>query len=276
MSNVHESSVLDTAHWVAAYRAIESSRSDAIFRDPFAARLAGEGAVPKTVPTWPMVTRTKVIDDLVYTAVREGADRVLNLAAGLDSRPYRLQLPALLEWVEGDFPSMVERKERILSTDKPVCRLRREKVDLTDSAARGAFLDRALDGAKNALVITEGFLIYLEDAAVTAIAKDLAKRHEVGSWIIDLASPAMLRMLQRMTDPYLAAGDRMKFGPANGLSFFESLGWKPREILTMSSEAKRYKRIPFMLGLLQSVLPEVDPRRPGKHRWGGIIRLERA
>jgi len=35
------SSVSDTARWVALYRAMESDRPDALFRDPYARRLAG-------------------------------------------------------------------------------------------------------------------------------------------------------------------------------------------------------------------------------------------
>ena len=34
--------ISDTARWVAVYRAMETARSDALFRDPFAERLAGE------------------------------------------------------------------------------------------------------------------------------------------------------------------------------------------------------------------------------------------
>ncbi|PRC60941.1 hypothetical protein C6A85_14430, partial [Mycobacterium sp. ITM-2017-0098] len=39
-------------------------------------------------------SRTKTIDDIITKAISDGCDRVLNLAAGLDTRPYRLNLPA--------------------------------------------------------------------------------------------------------------------------------------------------------------------------------------
>jgi O-methyltransferase involved in polyketide biosynthesis len=42
--------------------------------------------------------------------VQQGTDMVINLAAGLDSRPYRMQLPALLRWVEVDLPDMLNYK----------------------------------------------------------------------------------------------------------------------------------------------------------------------
>src|SRR5436190_20373323 len=99
-------SVSDTALWVAVYRAMESERTDALFRDPYARRLAGERgqAIVDAMPrgkamSWPMVVRTAVMDEIVLRCVQQGAATVLNLAAGLDARPYRLALPSTLRWM---------------------------------------------------------------------------------------------------------------------------------------------------------------------------------
>src|SRR5579862_7049636 len=109
MSTSPVSNVSDTARWVAVYRARESARPDALFNDPFAKSLAGERgqAIAALMPAqarsgWPMVARTKLIDDLVLAAVAEDCDCVVNLAAGLDTRPYRLALPNSLRWIEAD------------------------------------------------------------------------------------------------------------------------------------------------------------------------------
>ena len=95
--------VSDTAAWVAIYRAMETERSDAIFRDPYARKLGGERgqAIVDSMPRghtmgWPMVVRTAVMDEIVLRCVQQGAATVLNLAAGLDARPYRLALPSTL------------------------------------------------------------------------------------------------------------------------------------------------------------------------------------
>lgn len=108
------SNVSDTARWMAAYRAAESARHDALFTDPFAERFAGArghaiaAAAPRlTRNGWWWVTRTKLIDDLVAESVQNGCDRVLNLAAGFDTRPYRLDLPAATEWIEADLPELI-------------------------------------------------------------------------------------------------------------------------------------------------------------------------
>jgi O-methyltransferase involved in polyketide biosynthesis len=71
--------VSDTARWVAVYRARETTRPDALFKDPFADRLAGErglaiaAAAPRqTRNGWPWVVRTRLIDDLIQTSIKEG------------------------------------------------------------------------------------------------------------------------------------------------------------------------------------------------------------
>ena len=110
--------VSDTALWVALYRAQESERKDALFNDPYARRLAGERGrrIMDTVPgargiSWPMVVRTQVFDEIILQLVREHAvDTVLNLAAGLDARPWRLPLPPATHWVDVDLPGMLEHK----------------------------------------------------------------------------------------------------------------------------------------------------------------------
>src|SRR5262249_25485049 len=144
--------VSDTARWTALYRATESARPDALFRDPFAERLAGEhgraivAVVPRSTRNgWWLIARTKIIDDAIVEAIGDGCDRVLNLAAGLDTRPYRMDLPADFDWVEADLPALLTEKAQLLSEETPRCRLTRTAVDLADPGARDAFLNDALD-----------------------------------------------------------------------------------------------------------------------------------
>ena len=92
--------ISDTARWAAVFRADESQRPDALFRDPFAARLAGSLGVEiaDTLPegkshAWAWVARTYLFDQFIEREIQHGVDVVLNLAAGLDARPYRMQLP---------------------------------------------------------------------------------------------------------------------------------------------------------------------------------------
>ena len=91
---------------------------------------------------WPMVARAVIIDELVHRPIAEEADRVLNLAAGFDARPYRMDLPAELSWREADLPAIIEEKTRALAGETPRCRLESVAVDLAHEGERAAFLDR--------------------------------------------------------------------------------------------------------------------------------------
>src|SRR5262245_28295114 len=101
--------ISDTAMWAARYRALETERPDALFRDPFARRLAGNRGeeIARRMPSrdrfaWAWTMRTYLFDQFIARLIGQGADMVVNLAAGLDARPYRMALPATLKWIEVD------------------------------------------------------------------------------------------------------------------------------------------------------------------------------
>jgi len=270
--------VSDTARWVATYRAEESTRRDALFRDPLAERLAGERGreiAKRASPhsRWALITRTQVIDEYVSAVLKEGSDRVLNLAAGFDTRPYRLALPAELQWVEADLPALVAEKEQLLAGEQPRCRLEREAVDLSDAAARSDFLTRRLEGAQRATVITEGLVIYLDEAVVADLARTLLAHPSVHTWILDFNSPRITaEMLSSMRG--LLDSAPFKFAPPNGIAFFEALGWKPRELRSLFHEGARLKRLPLLMRPF-ALFPPPNPRELGNERWSGVVRLER-
>ncbi len=281
MSTPLVENVSDTARWVAAYRARESARPDALFHDRFAERLAGERgrAIAQKAEArragngWPIVVRTKLIDDLVLAAVREGCDRVVNLAAGLDARPYRLPLPPSLSWIEVDLPAMVDEKERFFEGERAACHVSRERADLADTGARAAVLDRVTAGAERVLVITEGLLNYLDAPVVRALSSDLRARPSVRWWMFDLFSPAALQMTKRGMRNELDRAPWV-FAPEEGVGFFEALGWRTREVLSMLERGRRLRRLPPLLHVL-SYLPQPNPRRLGRAPWLGVVRLER-
>jgi methyltransferase (TIGR00027 family) len=275
------SNVSDTARWVAVYRAWESARPDALFSDPYAKSLAGERgqAIARLMPAqarsgWPMIARTKLIDDLIQAAVAKGCDCVINLAAGLDTRPYRLELPNSLRWIEADLPALIEEKEQLLADARPRCHLRRISVDLTDAGARVLALQDAVTPSTQALVITEGLLGYLDDTQVRALSKDLAALAGVRCWILDLGSPAILAMLRKGMGTHLTNAP-LKFAPANGVAFFEALGWRVAQVHSIFHAAVRFRRLPWFLKPI-ALLPEPNPRKLGKARWSGVVQLTRA
>ncbi len=272
------SNVSDTARWMAAYRAAESTRRDALFTDPLAERLAGDrgraiaAATPRLMRTgWWWVARTKLIDDLVAESVQNGCDRVLNLATGFDTRPYRLDLPAGTEWIEADLPDIINEKQRLLTGEIARCRLSRVAVDLADAPSRSAFLTDATSGARDALVITEGLLLYLSEQQVRALADDLL-RTEIAGWITDVVAPAIVRRMMRQM-PSLDKAP-MTFEPTEGVAFFERQGWTVGAIHSILKQAGRWKRLPTVLRPV-AYLPEPNPRKLTHGLWSGVVRFER-
>jgi len=274
--------ISETALWIAALRARESERADALFHDPLARRFLGERgerlALELSGPTdteWAIVVRTKLIDDLVLRSLAEGADRVINLAAGLDTRPYRLAVPADLTWIEADLPAMIDQKQVLLAGEVANCKVVREKVDLLDRAARHAFLERSLAAARRALVLTEGLLVYLEPTQVADFAADLCSHPSIAWWMIDLTSPRVVEIFRERVGARLGEAAVMKFAPPQGVKFFRDYGWVPRDIAPYLAAAARWRRGPWWIQL-SGRLPGANPERLAKRRWAAIVRFARA
>jgi methyltransferase (TIGR00027 family) len=272
----HITNVSDTARWTALHRATESARPDALFHDPLAERLAGEKgrSIVATIPRlrrngWWLVARTKIIDDVIAQSIADGCDRVLNLAAGLDTRPYRLDLPSDFTWVEADLPQLLKEKAELLADQTARCRLTRTPVDLAEPTAREAFLNDALSGATKALVLTEGLLMYLEDSDVVALS-DAITRPEVTWWMLDFAFPGLKKNMNKRAD--MLQNAPFKFAPENGLAFFENLGWRVVEEQSLFVAAHRFRRLPLLMRSI-AWLPQPDPRHPGRARPGSATAL---
>ena len=274
--------ISDTARWMAVYRARETRRPDAVFRDPFAKALAGERGeqIAKSVGfgeenDWPFVARTYLFDQVIKAQVAAGADLVLNLAAGLDTRPYRMELPASLRWVEVDLEEILDYKEAILGDAKPACTVERVRLDLSNSDARRGLFSRLGRSAANALVISEGLVIYLMPAEVAALAEDLATPAPFLHWAVDLASPGLLDMLKkRMGAAVEEAGAPFLFAPQDGPAFFEPHGWKAEQVRSILKAASKLERLPFVLRMFAMLPESAGPQ--GSRPWSAVCLLNRA
>ena len=272
--------VSDTALWVAYFRAIESKRPDALFHDPYAEKLAGERGFhfANTLPEgnkheWAWVARTYLFDQFIAREIEQGADLVINLAAGLDARPYRMQIPPTLQWIEVDFPEIVSYKEEVLVEEKPKCKLERVSLDLTNVTARREFFAGLDQRASRIAVMSEGLLIYFSTEDVASLARDLANLKNFQSWIIDLTSPGQLKLMQRTTGKQLSeAGAAFKFAPSEGPNFFVPHGWIPKDVQGFLKTAAQLKRAPQEL---LALLPE--PKNiSGNYPWTGVCQLKKS
>ncbi len=231
--------VSDTALMVAACRAHENEQEDAYVRDPFAARLAGERGVAildklpwATMMRFGLAVRTLFIDQLLTEVLANHSIKtVLSVGCGLDTRPWRLDLPATLRWIEVDFPDMLDYKDRHMSGEIPRCRRERLSVDLNDAAQRHTMYEAA--GRESALMITEGLLLYLPAATVDALAAETWSQCGVAHWISDISTSAFSKALGGGADTmqplrHVQAPDCLK-----GEEILEVLtrhGWKTKEL----------------------------------------------
>jgi methyltransferase (TIGR00027 family) len=277
--------VSDTARWVAVYRAMESERPDALFSDPYARKLAGEKGdeIVRTMKdgrtmAWAMIVRTQVFDEIIMAEVgTNGIDLIVNLAAGLDARPWRLALPLSLRWVDVDLPDILRYKLATLGDAKPRCAYEAVEADLTDASVRQALFARLGSSSKRALILTEGLLIYLSPEQVGELATDLHAQPAFERWVIDLANPRLLKMMTKSWGASVAAGNApFKFAPADGTDFFRDFGWEERAFHSTMEEAERLEREMKMMWLWK-FLGRFYPAKMREEfrRMSGIVVLER-
>jgi methyltransferase (TIGR00027 family) len=273
--------VSDTARWMAVYRARETARPDAVFRDPFAAALAGERGerIAAALPfgdenAWSFIARTYLFDRIVAKQVAQGCDLVLNLAAGLDTRPYRMALPASLRWVEVDLPDILDYKEQVLGDATPVCTLERVRLDLSNGDARRGLFNRVGASARQILVLSEGLLIYLMPGEVGELARDLSAPG-VQHWAVDICSPGLLAMMkERMAALVNDTGAPFLFAPVEGPLFFPPYGWTPVAVRSLMKTAAKLERLPLALRMF-SMLPESSGAQ-GSRPWSAVCLLARS
>ncbi len=200
--------VSDTALMVAACRALESESPDGFVQDPFAGRLAGERglAILQALPYPEMMrfgigVRSRFMDELLLEALSsKPIATVLSMGCGLDTRPWRLDLPPDLRWIEVDFADMLDYKDALISAT-PRCRRERLTADLNDREQRRTIYTAA--GPAPALMITEGLLMYLPAATVEALAAEAWRETGVTHWMSDITTTTFTNAITRgtTTDP---------------------------------------------------------------------------
>jgi methyltransferase (TIGR00027 family) len=182
------SSVGATATMVAAARALASEDTDPIISDPFAAPLVravgidfftrvvdgdvepGDAGVDGTAElqteTDSLAVRTRFFDEFFTDAAAAGIEQSVILAAGLDSRAYRLDWPAGSIVYEVDQPQVVAFKTETMTSlgAEPTAQRRTVSIDLREDWP-AALRDSGFDDTKPSAWSAEGLLMYLPPEA---------------------------------------------------------------------------------------------------------------
>ncbi len=201
-------SVGATALGVAAARAAETESEGALIRDPFARvflNAAGEGmwnwfaapnlpaqiaeAEPDLKPRMQrmvdyMASRTAFFDNFFLDATRAGVRQVVILAAGLDSRAWRLPWPDGVTVYELDQPRVLEWKLATLRDNgaEPACNLVSVPVDLRHDWP-AALQEAGFDSSAPSVWSAEGLLPFLPAAAQELLFERVEALGAVGSRI---------------------------------------------------------------------------------------------
>lgn len=266
-----------TGLWTAAIRARESAREDALFVDPLAALFANAGGshwLEQTHDERPqsvdfaavgIVIRTRFFDDFLLHATRDAQIRqVVILAAGMDTRAYRLSWPEQTQLFELDQPTVLASKEQILASANAVPSCERHTVGVDLSQPWAALLQQAgFDPGQRSVWLMEGFLLYLPVEAVLRIFDIITTLSVAGSRLgFDVVNQDMftspwtrswIETLERLGIPWRSSLDK----PEEVLG---ERGWKATIVQQGDPEAN-YGRWPFpampdrsVLGLPRSFL----------------------
>jgi methyltransferase (TIGR00027 family) len=260
VSKISIADVADTAYWVAGIRAQETARPDAVFKDALASAVAGPRGmrIARSMPNsaithWGVVLRTSAIDRLIEDAVRRGVHTFVNLGAGLDTRPYRMQLPPHTRWIEIDFADLVQLKNAVLWDYTPTCRIERIGLNLLDREARRDALAAYASQDGRSMLIAEGVIPYLSNEEAASLAKELSESFQY--WILDFDNSGgktpRTWARQLKASPFL-------FQPNDWFDFFEQCGWCAQQVITSAAESERLnRRYPFVFprGVLMRALP---------------------
>lgn len=179
-----------TARWAAAVRAAESQREDRLFNDPWAAALAGkegeawlaERPVDSTIT---MTLRTRFFDDFLLRASGQyEISQIVLMAAGLDTRAFRLDWPEEVRLFELDQTVVLEYKEGILKSlgARATCDRRVIWVDLTKPWGK-ALAEKGFNTKEPSGWLLEGFLFYLSNETLAKIIDQVTDLATAGSWM---------------------------------------------------------------------------------------------
>jgi methyltransferase (TIGR00027 family) len=227
---------------------------------------------------WAVIVRTAVMDEMIMDCLETGVTRVLNLGAGLDTRAFRLKLPAALRWFDVDLPAMVAHRRACLQEAEPRCDHAHVTADVTDAQELHHVMALAEKGKGPMLVACEGLLVYLEPALACALAEALYAEAAAQWWLTDLVSPMLLGMVgSSWPSNEAAASAPFQFAPRDSARFFEPLGWREASFRSTLDEAVRLRRSPPMAEWWSAfAAPWWPGSRQNLRRMSGVVLMEAA
>lgn len=229
-------SIAKTSLLTAAMRAVETERKGQgqLFQDPYAATLAGDDgflilkkAIEASGDQPAIAIRTAFIDDQIKKAVANHYEQFVFLAAGMDTRAYRMDLSSSICIFEIDRPEVIAYKKKKLNEINTTCQLISISTDLNHNWI-DLLISSGFQKNKKTFWLVEGLVMYLEEDQVNKLFDQmnmLSKPND--TLVLDILSqtllqaPHMKNQLQFLAD----MGAPWKFGTDYPENFFAKWGW---------------------------------------------------
>lgn len=245
--------IAKTSLLTAALRAVESKRNEdeRLFFDPYAEALAGEEGFVllkkgiEAAGDQPAIAiRTSFMDKKIAEALEKGVRQIVMLAAGMDTRAYRLQFPKDTRVFELDRPEVLNYKKTILEKAELHCERKALAVDLRDEW-KEKLIGAGFKRGEQTLWMVEGLLMYLDESQVSTL---FARINEIASskdmMLFDILSQTLLEapFMKNQLEFLKNLGAPWRFGVNEPEEFMKNLGWNA--IVTQTSEVAPH-RWPF-------------------------------
>ncbi|RSN29141.1 SAM-dependent methyltransferase [Amycolatopsis sp. WAC 04169] len=201
---------------------------------------------------WFELVRTRYMDDILLQEIRQGADQVVILGAGFDSRAHRMR--ADLQDVvvyEVDRPALSQRKQaRVRSL--PAADVRYVTIDFNDGNLHRVLSDRGFDPTRRTIVIWSGVVPYLKQRGVEATLRWLAAQSPGSSIVFDycwqevLDDPGQIPEADEAMRDVASRGEPWLSGIPRGTaaSFVHAFGLSVVEDLDLADGQARYLTLP--------------------------------
>jgi methyltransferase (TIGR00027 family) len=247
---------------MAAARARESERANRLFDDPLAAALAGpegfawlermKSAAGSRGPELYPVIRTRFFDEFLLDACgNSGIRQVVLVAAGLDTRAFRLEWPPHTRLYELDLSEVLEAKDAVTKTSgaQASCERRTIRADLRQDTWPQALLAAGYQAQTPSLWLIEGLLFYLPGAAVDTLLEKVSAQAATGSLLgLDLMNRGLffspLAWPQQLALAWQGAPGR--FGTDYPKTLLANHGWEA-DVIQTGEEGANFGRWPLAM-----------------------------
>jgi methyltransferase (TIGR00027 family) len=231
-------SVAKTSLLTAAMRAVESRLSESegrLFSDPYAEVLAGaegfsllEKAIAAAGVQPAIAIRTAYMDSRIESALKEGVRQFVFLAAGMDSRAFRMTFPSGTKIFELDRKEVLNYKLEKLKNIEPKCERITLAVDLKKNEWTNQLIEAGLKTHEPTLWLVEGLFMYLKESQVTNLLNQinqLARANDI--MLFDILTRTLIEApyMQNQLQFLESIGAPWYFGVNEPEQFMKKFGW---------------------------------------------------